>query len=139
MKPIDILKAAGVGILVLVLDLAIATAWIFAYSLFIDPGHDQAYYTAMAPDLAGWSTRIAGPILLGLLVFLFSRRRPDRNAFLFALAVWAAYFIADGAMVLFRNFFTTEVMLTMALKLAGALIGAALARIGLRHNNPRVG
>lgn len=128
MRGKDMLKALGVGALALVLDFAIATGAVFAYSIFIEPGHDTAYYQAAAPGIATVSTRIAGPILLGLFVFLFSRKRPDRNPFLFALAVFAFYAILDGAMVMFQGFFTSTVMLTMALKLGGALAGAALAK-----------
>src|SRR5690606_20248192 len=123
-------KAAGLGVLVLLIDFAVATAAVFAYSIFIDPGHDTAYYQAAAPGIATVSTRIAGPILLGLAVFLFSRRRPDRNPFLFAFAVFIAYALFDVALVLFESFFTAPVMLTMGLKLAGALAGALLARPG---------
>lgn len=129
----DVAKAAGLGLLVLLIDFAIATAAVFAYSLLIDPGHDTAYYQAAAPGIATVSTRIAGPVLLGLFVFLFSRRRPDRNPFVFAAAVFVFYALFDGAMVLFRDFFTGAVMLTMGLKLAGALIGAVPARIAHRN------
>lgn len=124
----DIAKAAGLGLLVLVLDFAIATAAVFAWSIFIDPGHDTAYYQAAAPAIATVSTRIAGPILLGVFVFLFSRKRPDRNPFVFAAVVFVFYALFDGAVVLFQNFFSVPVGLTMALKLCGALVGAALAR-----------
>lgn len=132
----DIAKAAGLGLLVLLIDFAVATAAVFAYSIFIDPGHDTAYYQQAAPGIATVSTRIAGPILLGLFVFLFSRKRPDRNPFLFAAIVFLFYALFDGAMVLFQGFFTAPVMMTMGLKLAGALVGAALARAGHRGGAP---
>ncbi len=132
----DVAKAAGVGLLALVIDFAIATATVLVWSFLIDPGHDQAYYTAGAPAIATVSTRIAGPVILGLLVLLFSRRRPDRNPFLFALIVWIFYALFDGASVLFQHFFSVTIAITMALKLAGALIGAALARAMLRPAQP---
>lgn len=128
MRPIDIAKAAGLGLLILALDLAIAFCVVWAFSLWIEPGHPRSYYVAAAPDISTASTRIAGPLLFALFVWLFSRRRPQRDPFLFAAAVFAAYVALDGATVLFKGFFVPAVLITMALKLAGAVAGAALAR-----------
>jgi hypothetical protein len=127
-KPLDFAKAAGAGLLILVLDLAAAFAAVTFYSLVVDPGHPQSYYVAAAPAISTVSTRIAGPLLFVLVVWLFSRRRPDRNAWAFALATFAFYFVLDWATIAFQPaFLTLPVLATMALKLAGALVGAALA------------
>jgi hypothetical protein len=131
MQPIDFAKAAGLALLVLILDLACAFAFVLFWSLAIDPGHPSSYYTAAAPRLSTISTRVCGPLLLALFVWLFSRKRADRQPFAFAATVLAVYFFLDGAMVAFRPFFfTTPMLFTMGLKLMGALGGAALATMG---------
>ncbi len=127
MRPADYAKAILIGMLALGLDLAAATAAIFVYSMMIEPGRSVEYYTAVAPGIAAWSTRIAGPLLLGGLVYAFSRRRPDRDVWVFALVVWFAYFVLDGAAVGYRGYFAPVVLMTLMSKLAGALAGGALA------------
>ena len=126
MKPIDFAKAFGAAVLILMLDFACAFAFVWLWSLFIDPGHPSAHYVAAAPRLSTISTRIAGPLLFALFVWLFSRRA-GRNPFAFASAVFGLYFLIDGATVAFRSFFNGTVALTMGLKLIGALAGAVLA------------
>ena len=78
-------------------------------------------------DLSTQSTRICGPIILALLVWFFSRKRPDRNAYAFALAVIAFYFVVDWGMVGFQGMWQPVALGIAALKLAGALFGAWLA------------
>ena len=128
MLPVDFVKALGVAILILALDLACAFGAVWFYSLAIDPGHAREHYAALAPAISTVSTRIVGPLLFALFVWFFSHRRPDRNAWLFALAVFGFYLIVDGALVAYQGFFVPAVLGTMALKLLGALIGAWLAR-----------
>ena len=127
MKPLDFAKAFGLAALVLALDLVVATAVITVWSLLVDPGHPEAYYLALAPNLATWSTSIAGPLLMLGVVWWFSRRRPERNRFAFALTIWLAYVFLDGAVVAFQNFFTPLIAMVLGLKLFGALGGAMLA------------
>ena len=88
MKPIDVAKALGIAALVLVLDLCFAFGTVTVWAWFIEPGHPQAYVMAQAPRLSTFSTRLFGPLLLLGLVWLFSRRRPERNAFGFAACVF---------------------------------------------------
>ncbi|HWJ71216.1 MAG TPA: hypothetical protein VNS79_14330 [Sphingobium sp.] len=132
MLPVDFVKALCVAIAILVLDLAAAFGVVWFYSLAIDPGHARDYYVALAPAISTVSTRIIGPILFLLFVWRVSRRRPDRNPWTFAFAVFAFYLIVDGALVAYRGFFIPAVIATMALKLFGALIGAWLARLRRR-------
>lgn len=127
MKAVDFVKALGIAILILALDFACAFATVTAWSLFGEPGHPTSYYVAAAPRLSTISTRIAGPLLFALFVWLFSHRTPERNAFAFAGAVFAFYVLIDGASVAFQGFFNGIVLVTLALKLAGAMAGAWLA------------
>jgi hypothetical protein len=130
MKPIDFAKALGIGALVLILDLALAIGTVTVWAWVISPGHSQAEINAAAPALSTLSTRIFGPLLLLVLVWLFSRRRPERNPFLFATAVFVLYLLLDGATVAFHGLYNRTVLITVCLKLAGALLGAALSRAG---------
>jgi hypothetical protein len=43
-KPADFARAAGVAVLVLVIDVLIAVGVVFAWSIFVAPGHPKAYY-----------------------------------------------------------------------------------------------
>lgn len=128
MKGIDFAKAAGAAVLVLAIDLACAFIAVGVYSLAIDPGHTQEYYMAAAQPVSTLSTRVAGPLLFAAVVWLFSRKRPDRSPWIFALVVFGFYFVIDWALIAFSlAFLNLSVLLTMALKLGGALVGAALA------------
>src|SRR3569833_197282 len=102
MKPIDFAKALGVGALVLVLDLALAVCTVTVRAWVISPGHSQAEINAAAPGLSTLSTRVFGPLLPLLFVWLFSRRRPGRTPLAFAAAAFVLYLLLDGATVAFQ-------------------------------------
>jgi len=128
MKPIDFAKALGVALLVLAIDLFCAFCAVWFYALVIEPGHPTAYYTKVATPISTVSTMICGPILFALFIWLFSRRRPDRNPFAFALVTFLFYYVIDGALVGFQSFFFSPRLFgVMAIKLSGAMIGAWLA------------
>ena len=94
MKPIDYLKAVGVALGILVVNVAISFGVVAAYATFIDPGHDEAYYQAAAQWIAPWSS-IAFGWLLFFTASYFVSRKSDRNALAFALATLAAYAAID--------------------------------------------
>lgn len=128
MKGMDIAKAFGLAILILILDLAVAYAFVSSWAAWIEPGHSRDFVVAAAPRLSTISTRIAGPLLFALLVWLFSRNKPNRNPFLFATTVFVLYVLLDGASVAFQGFFSGVVFISLTLKLIGAMLGAALSR-----------
>ena len=130
MKPIDVAKALGVAALILVLDLALAVCTVTVWAWVVSPGHSQAEVSAAAPGLSTLSTRVFGPLLLLAFVWLFSRRRPERNPFGFAAAVFVLYLVLDGATVAFRGLYNQTVLITVILKLIGAVAGATLSRLG---------
>ncbi|MGZ3275210.1 MAG: hypothetical protein ACXWKY_15810 [Caulobacteraceae bacterium] len=127
MKLIDFAKALGLALAILVLDLACAFAAATLWAALVQPGHPQAYYVAAAPAISTVSTRVCGPLLFLFGVWITSRRRPKRSPWLFALATFVLYLLLDGATVAFHGLYNTVVLITVALKLAGALAGAALA------------
>jgi hypothetical protein len=139
MKPVDFVKALGIAILVMVLDLVCAFAAVSIWAMFTG----QQGLTPADPrviEISSLSTRICGPLLFALFVWIFQRKRPDRSAYGFALAVFAFYFLIDwgvGALAAKSDpqapsaaatMLQPGVLATMAVKLLGALIGAWLAR-----------
>lgn len=130
MSLLDFLKAAGVALLVMVLNVAIAFAVVFAYSIFVAPGHDEAFYQAAALRIAPWSSVVAGiPLFFGAAYF-FAKRRPSRNRYAFAATFTGIYAAVDIAAVLGEagaGGLMPIVALSMVTKLAAALFGAKVA------------
>ena len=127
MKPVDFLKALGVALLVMALDFACAFAFVFGWSLLNPQPQPLTPSDPIVIELSSLCTRIVGPILFALFVWLFQRRRTDRNPWAFAVSVFGFYYLIDWSLVAFQGIFETEVMVTAALKLAGAFFGAWLA------------
>jgi hypothetical protein len=131
MKPLDSLKAALVAVAVLALNLALTTAVIFAYAGVIDPGHPPAFYTVKAPQIAEGAAPPLGALLLFAAAYVLGRRRPQRKAIVFAVAVGAAYVVLDavsGAASAGSGAVANRMFLaSMVLALAGALGGGFMA------------
>jgi hypothetical protein len=132
MKPIDYLKAAGVGLAVMAVTIAASFPAVFVYAAFDKAGpHDQAYFNHTATFVAPWCSYVGGPVLFFLLNWLLARRRPARNALLFAAASFVFYLVIDGgSTVLFSmslmEFASVTVLISSLAKLAAALAGAWL-------------
>jgi hypothetical protein len=127
MKPADFAKALGVALLVMLLDFACAFGFVVAWVQLNQPDRPLGMMDARTIELSTLSTRIFGPLLFALLVWFFSRRRPDRNAWIFAACVFGFYALIDWSLVAFRGVLEPVALATMALKLAGAMAGAGLA------------
>lgn len=127
MKPLDFLKAAGVAAVVLILDILFAVIVVYAWSIWVAPGHPRAYYESLGVPLARLSTRILGTALILAACWLCARRRPQRNALAFAITVVLAYALLDGASVAFSGFFTVGFGITILLKLLAGMVGAMIA------------
>lgn len=132
MKPIDYLKAAGLGLAVMALTIAASFPMVFVYATFIEPGHPQAFYNESAKWIAPWSSHILGPILFFAFNYSLARRRPERNASAFAVATIGLYILIDFGMSLVFvpaiAFFRPAVALSLVAKLSGALAGAWLGK-----------
>jgi hypothetical protein len=131
-KPIDYLKAAGVGVAVLALTLALSYPMVAFYAYFIEPGHPQQFYRDAAQWIAPWSSHVFGPILFFAFNYWLARRSPGRNAVAFAIASFAAYVVIDWGMALGMGLslgvmLVPSVAVSLAAKLAGGLAGAYTA------------
>jgi hypothetical protein len=121
----DTVKAVGLAALILALNLLATTlvlvVWMSAH------GADEP------SGIAAWSAPVGGSLLfLGALAW-FGRRRPERNAWTFAVRAWLAYVILDavsgvGMGETASSLISAQMALSMGLAFAGALAGAALAR-----------
>jgi hypothetical protein len=126
MTALDFVKAAGVAIGILIVNVAISFAVVAVYSGFVDPGHPAAYYEKAAADwLAAWSS-----IVFGWLLFFIAARalsaHPTRDALAFALAAFGVYAAIDlGLIAAFGGIaaFAPVIALSLASKLAGAVGG----------------
>ena len=127
MKPLDFVKAAGVGFGLLVVNVLIAIVVVLAYSIFIEPGHPREFYDAAALRIAPWCSHIAGTALFFVAGYWFARRRHERNGYLFAATFTLFYAIIDAATVGFVGALAVEFLVSMLLKLLAALAGAWLA------------
>jgi hypothetical protein len=132
MRSIDYLKAAGLGLAVMTLTIAASFPMVFVYATFVEPGHTQTSYNESARWIAPWSSHILGPILFFAFNYSLARRRPERNASAFAVAMIGLYILVDFgislAFVPVIAFFTPTVALSLIAKLSGALAGAWLGR-----------
>jgi hypothetical protein len=127
MKPIDYAKAAGVGFLLLVLNVLLSIPVILFYAWFIDPGHPREYYDKAALRIAPWCSHIIGTALFFVAGYWFARRRPQRSGLLFATVFTVLYAIIDSATVGFQGILSHTFGLSMLAKLVAALAGAYLA------------
>jgi hypothetical protein len=124
---IDIAKATGVAILLLVLNVSIAILVILVYSYLIDPGHPTEYYNQAALKIAPWCSHTAGTALFLVAGYLLTKWRPERNGYLFATTFTVLYIIIDAATVGFAGVLEMEFALSMLAKFVAALAGVVLA------------
>jgi hypothetical protein len=129
MTAIDFVKAFAVGFGILVVNVAISFAVVAAYALWVEPGHDAAYYEAAAQWIAPWSSVAFGWLLFFIACYVLSRR-PERSALAFAIAVFAAYAALDLGILFAAGAlspFPPIVGLSLASKLVGAIGGVWMA------------
>ena len=129
-RTIDIGKAAVTAVVVLVVNVAVSFAVVAVYAYLIEPGHDDAFYQAAAQDIAPWSSVFAGALLFFAAAYWQTKRQPERNAILFAIAVVAIYSLIDIAVLLSQGVLQSMagvVTLSLTTKLFAAIAGARIA------------
>jgi hypothetical protein len=133
MQPLDFARAIGVAIALLVLNVFIAILVVLGYSIFVEPGHPREFYDAAALRIAPWCSYLFGTALFFAAGYLFARRRPQRNGYLFAVAFTVLYAIIDSATVGFVGIVSVGEAVSMLVKLLAALAGAFLAAKWTKH------
>lgn len=128
MKPVDFVWALCVAIVIILLDFACAFGFVFTWVQINHPAQSLGMMDPLTIELSTLSTRIFGPLLFALFVWLFARRRSDRPAYAYALSVFGFYCLLDWSIVAFQGILEPAAIGTMLLKLCGALFGAWLAR-----------
>jgi len=143
MMPVDFVKALGLAILIMVVDIACAFAFVTVWVLINH--HPLTMTDPKTAELSTLSTQIFGPLLFALAIWFFQRRRPDRRPYVFAIAVFAFYFLLDWSLEALAvrgdphaptvavSMLQSAALLATTLKLAGALVGAWLARRAARR------
>ena len=138
MSVLDLVKAIGVALLLMVANVAVAFGVVAFYSFVIEPGHDAAFYQAAALSIAPWSSVAAGALLFFGAMRWLGWRRAGRNGYLFAASVAAIYAAVDLAVVATEGMpalLAPVVAISVVSKFAAALLGAWLARPqALRQN-----
>jgi hypothetical protein len=126
MTAVDILKALGVAIGILIVNVAISFGVVALYSAFVDPGHPEAYYQkAAAAWLAPWSSIAFGWLLFFFAIRLVSRN-PTRDALTFALTAFGIYAAIDLGLIASVGRlaeFGPIIGLSLSTKLVGAVAG----------------
>jgi len=128
----DFAKALGLALVVLALNMALAVVVVFAWSVTVEPGRDQAFYTALAPRLAAWSAPIGGALLMFGVGRWVAARRSGRNPHLFVAVVFGLYAVIDIGLGLgmapMAELFTPLLFGSLALAGLSGQAGAFLAR-----------
>ena len=131
MNLLDFVKAIGVALLLMVLNVAAAFGVMWVYGTFLDPGHEEAFYAAAAQRIAPWSSVFAGALLFFVVLWLLAWRRAGRNGYLFAAVVAGMYAAIDVSVLLAAGALmsmSAVVAASMLGKLGAALAGAWLGR-----------
>jgi hypothetical protein len=135
MKPNDYLIAALVAIAVLIITMAASFPMVALYAMMIEPGHPQAFYNEALLWIAPWSSHILGPVLFFAFNYWLARRRPERDANVFALTAFGAYLLIELQLTAamgegLRQALTVSMLLSLSAKLAASIAGAML---GIRN------
>lgn len=132
-------KAFFLGALTLLLNLLTLVILVFGYGQLIAPGRTQEFYNETALRFGSWSAPIAGAIIIFLLIWLFSRRRPQRNPYVFGGAVFVSYFAIDTATGLMTSSVEDLIRLPFLLGMGSAALGAIAAAYCARSHAAQSG
>lgn len=130
MNFLDSVKAIGVALLIMVLNVATAFGVMWVYGTFIETGHDQAFYEAAAQQIAPWSSIVAGALIF-FAVMWWMAWRAGRNGYAFAATTVLIYTAIDVSLIAMAGALTAMSVIVAASilwKLAGGLAGAWLSR-----------
>lgn len=131
MSILSYVKAAGVALALLVLNVAAAFGVMAIYGHFIEVGREASFYEQAAQRIAPWSSVFVGAVLFFLAAWFFGVRKPERSALQFALAFTAFYCLVDIVILAATGNLGVQVgiiALSLGTKFAAAFAGARVAR-----------
>jgi|SRR5687768_15533034 len=121
----------GVGLLVMIANIAASVLYMVVYGYLIDPGHDQAYYHAHIQVAAPYCSIVAGIPLMFLAGWWAGGWWRGEFAVKAALVVWLAYAVIDVGIILAAGA-TSRVSILVAVslitKLAAVYLGSLFAK-----------
>jgi hypothetical protein len=122
-----IARGVGLAVLAMAICVLLAFGWVWFYSMFVDPGHDGAFYQAYAQRVAPLISIAAGIPLLFLAGWLNARGTDHVFA---PLVPAVAYIVIDVVLLAASGLWPAawSVILSYLTKLASAWAGGALAR-----------
>lgn len=129
-KTIDLAKALAAAIVIMAINVAMSFVAVAVYAYLINPGHEDAYYEAATQQIVTGSAIVVGMLLFFGAGYIFAKRRPERNAVAFAIAIWVGYValeivILSGAGALGAA--VGIISFSMLTKLAAVVVGAKIA------------
>lgn len=126
----DLFIVPAFFIAVMVLNVLISFAVVWAWSMFVEPGRPEAYYQAFALKAAPISSVAAGvPLMLGA-GWLIARGRDRRGGLMAAGAVALLYIVVDVAILVALQVEATDwfwPLISYPTKLLAGLAGGWLA------------
>jgi len=130
MTLVRIASLAGVGLLVLVLNVVASVLYMVVYGHLINPGHPQQYYNEHIQVAGPYCSFVAGTPLMFFAGYWVAGWWGGQYAVKAALIVWLAYALIDLSILLGMGM-TGKIALLFAglilTKLAAAYVGALAA------------
>jgi len=129
----------GVGLLVMVVNIAVSVLYMVVYGHLINPGHPKEFYNEHVKVAAPYCSIVAGVPLMflaGLWVAGWGGPGAPMGVKA-ALIVWLTYAVVDLAIVLAAGGMTTKTGVLVAVSLLTKLAAAyAGAQVALRNVSP---
>ncbi len=122
-----IARGLGLGLVAMLINVLVAFAWVFFYSVAIAPGHDGAFYQAYAQRVAPISGILAGVPIFVAAGWLAARGPRGERA---ALLPAAAYILLDLLLLGISGLWPALWLLALSYltKLAASWAGARLVK-----------
>jgi hypothetical protein len=122
-----IARGLGLGVVAMLLNVLVAFAWVFFYSVALAPGHDGAFYQAYAQRVAPISGLLAGVPIFVAAGWLAARGPGAERA---ALLPAASYIVLDLLLLSITGLWTAMWLLALSYitKAAAAFAGGGLVK-----------
>jgi hypothetical protein len=139
MTLVRLASLVGVGLLVMILNVAMSILYMVVYGHLINPGHPNEYYNEHVKIAAPYCSIVAGMPLMFLAGLWVTGWWVGQFGVKAALVVWLAYAVIDLGVLLAAGM-TPKIALLVAVsiltKLAGVWLGALVAVHNAAQNAP---